>query len=138
MTERWKRLGAALAVTLGAGGSAIAAPDDPLSAYRWQSRVLVVTAPAEGDTKLDAQRAVLNAARAGGRERDLVILEGVGMGAPAEALRRHLGLPADRSRAVLVGKDGGVKLASDEPIQTDKLFRVIDAMPMRRDEVRGR
>lgn len=130
-------IGAALALILGAGAGA-AADGDPLAAYRWRSRVLVVSAPSASDAGLRAQREMLDAARAGGRERDLVILEAVGAGAEAQRLRRRLTLPADRFRAVLVGKDGGAKLASDEPIPAARLFGVIDAMPMRRDETRGR
>ena len=65
-----------------------------------------------------------------------MVLEALGDGAEAAALRRRLDLPATRFRAVLVGKDGGAKLASDAPIPPQKLFATIDAMPMRRDEMR--
>lgn len=37
--------------------------------------------------------------------------------------------------AVLIGKDGGEKLRSHEPVTTKKLFAVIDAMPMRKEEM---
>ena len=118
--------------------AARAAGDDPLGAYRWTSRVLVVSAPDAGDARLRAQRAAVASARTGAGERDLVVLEAVGPGAQAEALRRRLGLARDTFRAVLVGKDGGTKLTSGEPIPPGSLFATIDAMPMRRDEMRGR
>jgi hypothetical protein len=38
--------------------------------------------------------------------------------------------------AVLVGKDGGDKLTSAEPITLQKLYDTIDAMPMRRSEMK--
>ena len=40
--------------------------------------------------------------------------------------------------AVHVGRDGGEKLRSAEPIPAEKLFDLIDAMPMRRREIRSR
>ena len=38
--------------------------------------------------------------------------------------------------AVLVGKDGGDKVTSTEPITLQKLYGTIDAMPMRRSEMK--
>ncbi|MGH1570047.1 DUF4174 domain-containing protein [Methylobacterium sp. P31] len=110
----------------------------PLDAYRDRARVLVLSAPDAADAHLKAQRVALGSVRAGVAERDLVVLEAVGTGTEARALRTRLDLPADRFRAVLVGKDGGAKLAAEEPIAPQKLFATIDAMPMRRAEIRER
>jgi hypothetical protein len=38
--------------------------------------------------------------------------------------------------AVLIGKDGGVKLRQTKPITSALLFATIDAMPMRQQEMR--
>lgn len=127
-------LGLALALALGADGSAAS---DPLAAHRGQTRILVVAAPEARDPALLAQREALASARAGLRERDLVVVEAVGAGADASALRRRLGLPDQAFRAVLIGKDGGPKLTATEPVAPERLFATIDAMPMRRDEMRG-
>ncbi|AIQ92018.1 DUF4174 domain-containing protein [Methylobacterium oryzae] len=118
-----------------ATGAALAGP---LDAYRDRARVLVLSAPAAGDADLRAQRAALGSARTGLADRDLVVLEAVGSGAQAQALRTRLGLPADSFRAVLIGKDGGAKLTAKEPIAPQALFATIDAMPMRRAEMRER
>ena len=120
------------ALTAGVGPAA----SGPLDAYRWRSRVLVLSASGQGDERLKAQRADLASVPGGIRARDLVVLEAVGDGPEAAALRHRLGLPADAFRAVLVGKDGGAKLASDAPIPAERLFTTIDAMPMRRNEMR--
>ena len=40
--------------------------------------------------------------------------------------------------AVLVGRDGGEKFRSSEPVPAEKLFGLIDAMPMRRRETNAR
>ncbi|UMY18406.1 DUF4174 domain-containing protein [Methylobacterium organophilum] len=126
---------AATLAALLAGG---AADGDPLAAHQWRSRVLVLSAPGAEDKTLRAQREALASARTRLRERDLVVLEAVGSSADAVRLRRRLGLSAEAFHAVLVGKDGGVKLSSQEPIPPQTLFSTIDAMPMRRDEMRRR
>ena len=116
-------------------GAAVASP---LASLRSRSRVLVVSAPDSADAGLKAQRAALGAHRSGLAERDLVVLEAVGDSAEARTLRAELGLPAGQFRAVLVGKDGGPKLTADAPIPSQTLFATIDAMPMRRDEMKRR
>lgn len=115
-----------------------AAARDPLASLRGRTRVLVVSAPIEADPALAAQRLALASARTGLAERDLVVMEAVGEGPEATALRRRLDLPAGSFRAVLIGKDGGPKLDSAEPIPPQRLFSTIDAMPMRRDEMQAR
>lgn len=124
----------ALALGLATGGAAPAAAD-PLSAHRGVSRLLVLSAPDAADRRLTAQRAALAAVRPDLGERDLVVVEAVGGGPDAVAVRRRLGLPSDAFRVVLVGKDGGAKITSAEPIPPGRLFATIDAMPMRRDEM---
>jgi len=37
---------------------------------------------------------------------------------------------------ILIGKDGTKKLRQSSPLETDTLFSVIDAMPMRQREMR--
>ena len=59
---------------------------------------------------------------------------------PAEALaaRRRFGVaPADFT-VILLGKDGGEKLRSRNPVSFEKLRDLIDAMPMRQDEMHTR
>ena len=115
-----------------------AASAGPLDAYRDRARVLVLSAPDASDAHLKAQRAALGAARIGVAERDLVVVEAIGSGAEARALRGRFGLPADSFRVVLLGKDGGAKLTAETPIPPQTLFATIDAMPMRRAEMRQR
>ena len=119
-----------------AGGPEAAA--DPLASYRWRSRVLVLAGPDAGDPRVRAQREAVAAARDGFAERDLVLVEALGPDARAASLRRRLGLPEGAFRAVLVGKDGEAKITAAEPIPSARLFETVDAMPMRRDEMRGR
>jgi hypothetical protein len=58
-------------------------------------------------------------------------------GFAAEA-RRQLNVEAGALAVVLVGKDGGVKFRSDRPVPPEQIFDLIDAMPMRRQEMRAK
>ena len=126
----------ALAAFLAAGTAAAAG--DALAQHRWRDRLLVVAAPDARDPQLAEQKRLYRAVRAGMKERDLVLVEAVGPGAEAAALRRRLGIADGAFSAVLVGKDGGAKLRSDRPIPSERLFETVDEMPMRRDEMRRR
>ena len=108
--------------------------DDPLAGYRGKARVLVVVAARPDDDRLRQQRALFAAMKAGADERDLALVEAIGTSAQAGALRQRLGL-RNGFQAALVGKDGGSKLVSDKPLGPVDLFPVIDAMPMRQQEI---
>lgn len=41
-------------------------------------------------------------------------------------------------KIILIGLDGGIKLEQTEFLSTEKLFAVIDGMPMRRSEIRNK
>ena len=124
--------------------SAPASAGAPLAAYMGSARVLVVSAPHENDPELGRQMAALSRAGAQLRERDLVVVrvEGSmarddrGASLEAAAVREVLAMPADRFEVVLVGKDGGAKLRSVTAIPIANLLGTIDAMPMRRNEMR--
>lgn len=112
------------------------AAEDPLASYRGKTRLLVVLAASDGDPERKAQRRFYTSEKEGNRERDLVIVEALDGTDLGGTLRRRFEVPAGEFRAILVGKDGGVKLRSASPIPSDKLFAEIDAMPMRQDEAR--
>ena len=123
--------------TLLAAGTAVAA-DDPLASHCWRDRLLVVAASDARDPLLAEQKRLYRAVLSGMKERDLVLVEAVGPGGKAVALRRRFGIAEGAFAAVLVGKDGGAKLRSDRPIPSARLFETVDEMPMRRDEMRRR
>ncbi|MDX2307855.1 MAG: DUF4174 domain-containing protein [Hyphomicrobium sp.] len=117
-----------------------------LDRYTWNARPLVVFAGSEDSAELARQKAIVSDARGGFAERDIVVVYIVGDSVTAElgpgpemtaaALRIRLGVAAGTFRAVLVGKDGGAKLSASKPILAKRLFATIDAMPMRREEMR--
>ena len=99
----------------------LALPD--LAAQQWKHRVLIIDTPSMQSAPYLQQISAFDAAGAGLKERDLQVIT-------------QTSAPAFRVR--LVGKDGGVKLDRDTPMTTDALFALIDAMPMRQDEMSNR
>lgn len=130
----WLLIGAQLCGGLLTTTVEAAVPVPDLQQYLGQSRVLLVFAPRNDDAALVRQRAILKDAAAVAGERDLVIVEVVGTGAQSAELRHRFSASNDHFRAVLIGKDGGAKLTSAEPLSAGQLAEVIDAMPMRRNE----
>ncbi len=131
---RWRWWAGVLACVLLLAGPGICAlsPAD-LREYAGRCRVLLVFAPRPDDPALVKQRAILDATAAGASARDLVVVPVVG-GSERDARLRASFSAGTSFLAVLVGKDGGVKLRSGAPIPATQLFDTIDAMPMRQSE----
>lgn len=135
-----------LAAALAAAHASL--PAEAMSGYRWKHRPVVVLAGPGGEAALAEQRRIFEASRRGLAERDIVVVWvvgnrvsadlGPGPGLSASRLRARFGVPAGGFRVALVGKDGGTKLSQSTPLSAAALFATIDAMPMRRDEVRRR
>jgi hypothetical protein len=120
-----------------------ATPNDLRSIAGMQShnRVLLVFAPRLGDPRMNAQRTAFARIGLQASERDLVLVQVdgarvIGSTDRADRLRRKFDVPADRFRALLIGKDGRIAHASPAPIAASEIVARIDAMPMRRAEVR--
>ncbi len=116
-------------------------PADPLKALQWEKRIVLVFAQNADDLAL--QNAAFGQAREGLAERDLELI----VITPDEAVygvadRNHAVIlqrfktPTSDFEVVLIGLDGGVKQRWTEPVTAQTLFAVIDAMPMRRQELR--
>lgn len=81
------------------------------------------------------QLAQLDKEAKGLQERDLQVV----LAAEKQALYKKYKVgDAEPFVLVLVGKDGGEKFRSLKPATTAQLFGIIDAMPMRQSEMRGR
>lgn len=123
-----------------AGFVAMGATDNPLKAFQWKARVLVISAPSKTDRQYLEQVQVMEHDAEGQKDRELEVIpllgDGAGMPFDVAAVRERLSLPPDRFEAVLVGKDGTVVLRRHGPIALGELFTRIDAMPMRRAEMR--
>lgn len=127
---------------------ALAMDFDP-DAYRWKNRILIIFVPSMDSENYEAQKGILRNQSAGILDRDLRIVEVLEKesgsdldmslsGESARNLRKKFGVTADQFQVILIGKDGTVKLHSKTPVSTSALFEIIDAMPMRQEEMRAK
>jgi hypothetical protein len=117
-----------------------------LDIYRWKQRPLLIVAPRD-DAAVAEQRRRVAAAAAEIRARDMAVVWVIGDSVSADfgaapkdsaaSLRARAG-GGDEARMVLIGKDGGVKERYRLPADLIAVFRAIDAMPMRREEMQRR
>ena len=130
----WMRHIFALALVPGVA-SADPAPGS-MQPYRDKNRIVLVAGPGMGDANIAAQRQVFQSHRAGFKERDLLFFEA--LGEPGARARAEFKLDGKHFTVLLIGKDGEVKVKSDKPLTADFLFGTIDAMPMRKEEMKRR
>ncbi|MBM0745295.1 DUF4174 domain-containing protein (plasmid) [Phormidium sp. CLA17] len=120
-----------------------------LSDYQWQHRTVLIFAPSKRIPVYQQQVQMWQADRANVNERDLKLVEVLGTGesrvdgkflsaASVERLRQQFGVPVEEFAVILIGKDGTEKQRSQTPVDVAVLFRTIDAMPMRQQEMRSR
>lgn len=121
------------------------AQDTTFAALRDKQRVLLVFA--NGDNgKAEAQLTIAAAHAVDFRERDLVLagISGSNSAVPTATLtpaeeekaRQRFHVSPGTFTVILLGKDGGEKLRSHAAIPWVKLQGTIDAMPMRKDEMK--
>jgi hypothetical protein len=122
--------------------------DFKLSDYQWQNRILLVFAPSTDSSDYQQQMQIWQADQVGVVDRHLKVVEVLGTGesqvdgrslsaASADALRRQFGVAVEEFVVILVGKDGTEKQRSQSPMDLAMLYRTIDAMPMRQQEMRS-
>ena len=120
-----------------------------LEVYQWKNRLLILFASSEKDLvyqsfKEQLQRRILEV-----KDRDLLIFHVLETGESGLAhlhlkkeqvlfLRKKFSIKPGQLIAILIGKDGEVKLRRELPVELSEIFSVIDAMPMRQREIRER
>jgi len=92
------------------------------SALHFQNvhRVLDIYSKDKNNALFIQQTALLQADTKGLQERDIIVKE-------------HFG--HDGFKITLTGKDGGEKYSSNKVLELSKLYGIIDAMPMRQEEM---
>ena len=112
--------------------------EDPLAVYRDKHRVLLLFAPNEQDASYQGQRKLWKGEEAGFKERQLTVvpLLADSMSITPLTLGKRFGVDPKSFTVILLGKDGHNAYQSKEPVTAEALYRRIDAMPMRREEMR--
>ena len=104
-----------------------------LSDFLWEKRPVVVFAQTEADPAFQRQMELLLSRPDALLERDIVILVDT---SPQELSEVREKLRPRGFMLALIGKDGQVKLRKPRPWDVRELTRVIDKMPLRRQELR--
>ena len=137
------------------GALSSSADPDPLSAYRWKHRLLVLYVPdtESGRATLRNFRASLDDRMEDVLDRDLLIVAvgdlprpddvlrpAVDVGAPGRShVRRRFDLQGQEVQLLLIGKDGEMKARqSGAMIDLERVFELVDSMPMRHAEMQRR
>lgn len=121
--------------------------DFDLEAFQWKNRIILVFAPSSNSDAYKRQMQEFEGREHGILDRELIILELFEDGETrqgnkslservAPRMRRQFEVGEGDFVLILIGKDGTVKLRSNRPVAASKLFGLIDAMPMRQEEMR--
>ena len=120
-----------------------------LKPYHDKNRLVLIFAPDSGSDEYKSQKDLFDGKQDGLSERDIVRFDVFATGnstvgsakikaQDAHSLRQQFHVQPDGFCVLLIGKDGHTAYRSDTPVTTEKLFRLIDAMPMRRSEMKQR
>jgi hypothetical protein len=118
-----------------------------LADYKWQNRLIFIFAPSKNHPGYQAKKSEIESQIPEIIDRDLVIFELFEDGESkvgdsfldAEAvtfLRENFQVQPGKFTVILVGKDGGEKLRGDDKVSLTEIFSLIDAMPMRQQEMK--
>lgn len=110
-----------------------------LEDYKWENRLLLLFAPDQNHADFSKQNNAISKNTQGMAERDLLVLELTPTGKHAgqrKELLAKFGVEESAYTLILLGKDGLEKYRSQEPLPMEEIFRIIDQMPMRRQEMR--
>jgi hypothetical protein len=114
---------------------------EKLTQYTWKKRVLLVVAPSSTDEQLRKQKEILNKQASGTQDRDMEVIYlplNTISASDKDYLADTYNIRQSEFYSILLGKDGGEKLRSQTPMETDQLFSTIDAMPMRKQETKNK
>lgn len=121
--------------------------EDVLQPYLWKNRLLIVFAPSSRNLDYQKQMSMIEKASTGFAERHLIVFsvfENQGITSTHQSLDSHtckklykkFKVSKDKFTIILIGKDSGEKYRKNTILTAEELFAVIDAMPMRKAEMR--
>ncbi|GAB4187262.1 MAG: DUF4174 domain-containing protein [Thermoflexibacter sp.] len=121
--------------------------EDILQPYMWKNRLLLVFATSDKNLDYQKQMSIIAKASTGFVERHLIvfsIFENHGITSTNQSLDFHtckklyekFKISKDNFTVVLIGKDGGEKYRKNATLTSEELFAIIDAMPMRKAEMK--
>lgn len=112
------------------------AQSEMLADYRWENRVVLLFAPEESNLDFNTQQKIIDKDKIEYQDRDLVVLSFILDDEKGKELRSKFNIKSGLFSFVLIGKDGYQKMMSHKVVRSKDLFELIDAMPMRRNEMK--
>ena len=123
-----------------------------LNDFKWKNRVLIVKTLKSNSKKLADQLSEFKYLNEGFKERKLILVTiakddfllvdfttnvSRSSGKVSESISKNILDQNNDFEVILIGLDGGIKLRQNQTLLKQDLFRIIDAMPMRRNEIRN-
>ena len=112
-----------------------------LGDFRWKNRLILLFSPSEEEPSYQNQHIRFGALENELIDRDLIVMHIYSNGGyyqskkinqqSAQKLRKNFGIDLKQTTVLLIGKDGGVKLRKEMPVEPAQIFALIDTMPMR-------
>jgi hypothetical protein len=120
-----------------------------LMEYQWKNRLLLLFAPSLDEPGYLKLKGDLSRQEKEVLDRDLLVFHILEKGdtklgnvplseGSGDYLREKFSINSGTFTTLLIGKDGGVKLRSQGPVELEEIFSLIDAMPMRQREMRDK
>lgn len=113
--------------------------------FIWKNRLLLITDPKADSPENSALHTEFIERSSENQERDLLIifisenriwLQNNLQDAKVSLWKKHFQLTGNFTGVVLVGKDGGKKLTTEDHITPKEVYDLIDSMPMRQMEMK--
>jgi hypothetical protein len=117
-----------------------------LEKHQWKNRVLLIFSTEKDADNYKEQIKILSEVKEGLLERKIEVYGTTktefiknfkGNWENSNHLLKKYVSTSKAFQVILIGLDGGVKLKQDRILSTEKLFTIIDGMPMRRRELRN-
>lgn len=122
-------------LNLNAEGIVLSKPSqsqNSLKNYQWKKRVLILLTDSAQNTNFVEARIQLLTRKREVQDRDLVTIEETQTQGPW-----HQRFNSQQAfTVILIGKDGEEKWRTQNPLNLDEVFQIIDSMPMRQSEMK--
>ncbi len=102
-----------------------------LSQYRWENRLVLLLTESNDNAEYQEQITIFHNENKGLKERKIIVYRVV----PSDELFKEYKKTESAFEFVLIGLDGGEKLRRNSHLSIEKLYAIIDGMPMRRSEL---
>jgi Domain of unknown function (DUF4174) len=106
-----------------------------LTAQQSNYRRILIFAPDSANVSLKTQNQIFKKSDSGCVERNIIVETHIFKPKSRKIFDKYQISPQDFT-VILIGKDGFVKLRSKEIVSAERIYALVDAMPMRKDEMR--